>query len=412
MSNSSKFCISALNGKLSNFCGGQMKVIKINLLVCLGIIIFISGCSMSPKITATPSQGTVPLKVEFSAEKSKQGTSKIALYQWDFNSDGVIDAEGITATNTYEKVGDYDAKLILTDEKGKTASKTATINVTSRLITVVITSPVPNEDIGKSDVMVTGTVINPGGNKERITVNDSPGLIHNGQFIVNKVHLTEGENTISVNVIDDDGSTGTASVTVQGKAQKIVSISCDDITGVSPMETTFSVSVSGDYTPTVTCDKKPESGDCEWLSTPTNYKARLTGEGVYTFSAKVTDNLNNEYSDSISIAVQNSQAIDSTLRSEWDNMKTGLASGDIEKALKDFTLSSSTKEYGPIFTELKDQLPAIANRMAEIEPVYIKGSTAKYRIRRDQVIDGQIQTVTYYIYFVMDPYGNWWIDSF
>jgi len=411
MSNFSKFCIPAVVGQLSNFCGGQMKAIKINLLVCLGIIIFMSGCSMSPKITATPSKGTVPLKVEFSAEKSKQGLSKIAQYQWDFNSAGVIDAQGSTAGNTYEKVGDYKAKLILTDEKGKTASKTATINVTSRTITVMITSPVQNENIGKSDVLVTGTVSNTDGNKTKITVNNSPALLHDGHFIANKVPIAEGENTISVNVTDDDGSTGTASVTVQGKAQKIVSISCDDITGISPMEATFSVSVSGNYTPTVTCDKKPENGDYEWLSTPTDYKVRLTGEGIYTFSAKVTDSLNNEYSDSISIAVQNSQAIDSTLRSEWGNMKNGLASGDMEKALKDFT-PSSTKEYEPIFTDLKDQLPAIASRMADIEPVYIKGSTAKYRIRRDQVIDGQIQTVTYYIYFVMDPYGNWWIDSF
>lgn len=388
-----------------------MKKIWINVFLFSCIVLYISGCSPTPKITATPSKGTVPLTVEFSAEGSKAGSSKIIKYQWDFDSDNNIDAEGITATKIYDKVGNYDAKLTITNDKGKTASTTKTINVESRLINVSITSPVQNENIGKSDVMVLGTVSNPGGNKAKITVNNYTALLHDGQFIVNGIPLEEGENIITVNVSDDDGSAGTASVTVQGEADKLVSISCDDIIGVSPMEILLKVSVSGDYTPIVSCSRKPENGTAEWLSTSDGYKARLTGEGLYSFTAKVTDSQNKEHSDSISVVVQSKEAIDSTLKSKWGDMKNNLASGNVEDALKNFT-PSSTKEYGPIFTDLKDQLPAIAANMSGIEAVYIKGTMAKYRINRNQIIDGQTHSITYYIYFKMDPFGNWWIDSF
>ena len=39
------------------------------------------------------------------------------------------------------------------------------------------------------------------------------------------------------------------------------------------------------------------------------YSIRLTGEGIYTFTARTTD-ADNEYTDSISIIVQDKQKID------------------------------------------------------------------------------------------------------
>ncbi|MGQ0805505.1 MAG: Ig-like domain-containing protein [Actinomycetota bacterium] len=42
------------------------------------------------------------------------------LYQWDFESDGVIDATGIRTTHTYDTAGTYTATLSVTDSQGNT----------------------------------------------------------------------------------------------------------------------------------------------------------------------------------------------------------------------------------------------------------------------------------------------------
>ena len=69
-------------------------------------------------------------------------------------------------------------------------------------------------------------------------------------------------------------------------------------------------------------------------------------------------------------------------------------------------------DYKELFYILSDQLPDIAAGMENIEIVYINEKVAKYRIRKDEVIDGQNYRVTYYIHFIKDGYGLWFIDSF
>lgn len=50
--------------------------------------------------------------------------------------------------------------------------------------------------------------------------------------------------------------------------------------------------------------------------------------------------------------------------------------------------------------------------MEDIEAIYYRERVAKYRIKRDQFIGGVPKRITYYIYFVRDMYGNWYINGF
>ena len=83
---------------------------------------------------------------------------------------------------------------------------------------------------------------------------------------------------------------------------------------------------------------------------------------------------------------------------------------DVDGALEYFAVSSRNR-YRQIFTALQDSLPDKASSMEEIELVYSMGNVAKYRIGRDQLIDGVIQKITYYIHFAKDE-GIWFIDDF
>ena len=48
----------------------------------------------------------------------------------------------------------------------------------------------------------------------------------------------------------------------------------------------------------------------------------------------------------------------------------------------------------------------------DIQLIYVNDTVAKYRIRKDEMIDGENYRVTYYIHFVKNPQGLWSIDSF
>ena len=74
-------------------------------------------------------------------------------------------------------------------------------------------------------------------------------------------------------------------------------------------------------------------------------------------------------------------------------------------------ISDSQSKYRSAFTTLRDSISNIATKMQNIELVYAKGSVSKFRIRREQAIEGQNKTITYYIYFV-DRNGLWKIDAF
>lgn len=71
-------------------------------------------------------------KVNFdgSGSTSSPGSS-IAKYEWDFENDGIIDAEGEKASYTYTKEGVYSYRLRVTDSLGEWDEDTGIVNVSS-----------------------------------------------------------------------------------------------------------------------------------------------------------------------------------------------------------------------------------------------------------------------------------------
>jgi hypothetical protein len=133
--------------------------------------------------------------------------------------------------------------------------------------------------------------------------------------------------------------------------------------------------------------------------------------GVYYPTITLTDELGNTYSASIAIVVYDRNTIDALIKSKWNGMKQALVNGDIEGALEYFHEKSRAK-YREIFTLLQDEIGSVFSGFGDIELIYLKETMAKYRIRRYQTIEGQEKWVTYYIYFVKDPWGTWKIRSF
>ena len=87
----------------------------------MGALALLTGCFLlnSPPVasfTRSPSFGQSPLAVYFNATASADPDGTIATYDWSFG-DGTS-GMGKTTTHTYESLGTYAARLIVTDDRG------------------------------------------------------------------------------------------------------------------------------------------------------------------------------------------------------------------------------------------------------------------------------------------------------
>ncbi|GAA3620735.1 lectin [Nonomuraea rosea] len=81
------------------------------------------------------SSSQAPLTVAFDATSSRDAEPGALTYEWDFDGDGTFDATGAMAGHTYTELGQYAARLRVTDSGGRAG-------LTSLEITVGNTAPV------------------------------------------------------------------------------------------------------------------------------------------------------------------------------------------------------------------------------------------------------------------------------
>jgi len=82
-------------------------------------------------IEATPTVGEAPLRVEFDGSKSYDPDGEITSFAWDFTSDGLVDATGVTTTKVFNKPGDYVTTLTVIDNLRATATASVKIEAIS-----------------------------------------------------------------------------------------------------------------------------------------------------------------------------------------------------------------------------------------------------------------------------------------
>jgi PKD repeat protein/type 1 glutamine amidotransferase len=94
-------------------------------------------------VSATPTDGSAPLTVQFSSEGSRDPDPADSIrFAWDFDGDGTTDSIEPNPTFTYTTPGVYTARLTVTDSSGKTASANTTITVGNTSPRVEVTVPV------------------------------------------------------------------------------------------------------------------------------------------------------------------------------------------------------------------------------------------------------------------------------
>ncbi|NEE03512.1 carbohydrate-binding protein [Phytoactinopolyspora halotolerans] len=94
------------------------------------------------RISADPiSSSEAPLTVDFDGTGSRDPEGAQLTYDWDFDGDGSFDASGATVSHTYTELGQFDARLRVTDPSGKFGLTSAQITVGNVAPTVSLSAP-------------------------------------------------------------------------------------------------------------------------------------------------------------------------------------------------------------------------------------------------------------------------------
>jgi Glucodextranase, domain B len=284
------------------------------------------------------------------------------------------------------------------------------VNVPASL-EVVFDTPANNSTITGPSVQVTGAVINTTGAETGVLVNGVPATVNGSRFIANAVDLQQGTNTITAIATDINARTSSATRTVTAQIGNYIRVKPNIESGIAPLD--IALAVNGTFT--ISSSTLTYSGPVAVSllpgSIPTSYLVRLPAEGTYTLTVQTTGPDGLTYEDSANITVLPRIKLDNLFRSKWKTMKTALAVQNIPGALQ--VISSNTSQlYNDTFTALQSQLPQLVQNMQDIQFINAGGSSAKYRIRKNQNYGGQVLSITHYIYFSQDENGLWKIERF
>ncbi|MGX7827618.1 ThuA domain-containing protein [Actinokineospora sp. 24-640] len=94
------------------------------------------------KLAADKTSGPAPLTVSFDPAGTTDEDGPELTWAWDFDGDGTTDStEEGPVSHTYDTIGQYSARLSVTDPTGLTGSATVVVNVGNTAPTVTITAP-------------------------------------------------------------------------------------------------------------------------------------------------------------------------------------------------------------------------------------------------------------------------------
>jgi parallel beta-helix repeat protein len=307
------------------------------------------------------------------------------------------------------QVGRNIITVVATDGVGNTTTTEFAVvfRDPQAFISLEILSPSAGALLSSAEVMVHGTLTNATGQETGVTVNGIVALVYDGHFVANQVPLQEGENILTVLAVDSAGNTASAFMTLYREATGgYIRLTAETYAGFAPLETTVHIESPVPLIASTVSVTGPGTAEVVLGAWITEYVVRLSATGLYTVTAEVSDEDGNQYTHTLALQVLALPTLDTALRARWNGMKQALANQDTHTAANFFT--DETKElYREIFALLLPQLPQLVQEMQDIEMVWAADQTAQYRIRRQELYDGQPLTITHYIYFRVDSDGLW-----
>ena len=213
--------------------------------------------------------------------------SSIVKFEWDFENDGVIDAEGENTSYTYNQKGTQTCRLIVTDSIGVTSEDTCIVNILNRRPMAEFTFS-PSDPTIQDQVNITDTSSDPDGSITSWLWNFGDGATSRFK---NPSHTftQKGEWQITLKVTDNDRAEDsiTHKVTVIN-LQPAASFNCTP-NPQTDMDIQFTDNSVDPENKSLSWLWDFGDGNTSELQTPTH---KFANEGDYNVTLTVTDDEN------------------------------------------------------------------------------------------------------------------------
>ena len=199
----------------------------------------VGGCIITCDTTVSPTSGTAPLAVNFSASSTSTGCTSAVSYEWDFG-DGQTSTQQ-TTTHTYQSEGTYNYTLKAKADSTE-CTKNGTITVSSTPTCTLTCDAVANPINGTAPLLVNFT-----GSETHTNCSGTPQFLWNfgdGETSTSQSPTHTYQNPGSYNwsfsvTVDGKNCSKTGTVTVSSPTNQPV------ITSVSKMASPFRLRVIG-----------------------------------------------------------------------------------------------------------------------------------------------------------------------
>jgi len=241
--------------------------------------------------------------ISFNASDSYDPDGNITNYFWDFG-DGT-NTTGVTVDHVYVDDGVYTITLVVTDDDGKTASKSAVKTVSNRPPIALFTE---NPTIAFTDEIIhfdASSSNDPDGSVISYFWDFGDGTDATG-VTVNHAYEDDGVYTVTLTVTDDDGETASKSAVETVSNRPPIALFTDDATNAD-VDELIRFDASGSYDPDgIILNYFWDFGDGTNATMCVILGHAYTEDGDYTVTLTVTDDDGTSSSTSATMTVKGS----------------------------------------------------------------------------------------------------------
>lgn len=227
------------------------------------------------------------VKFDGSLSTASEGSS-IIKFEWDFENDGIIDAEGKNTSHIYNQKGTQTCKLIITDSIGMMSEDTCLVNVINRRPITKFTFAPSNPTI-QDNVNITDASSDPDGTITSWFWDFGDGTNSTSQN-PSHTYSQKGKWRIALTVTDDDGAKNSITQTVTViNLKPEASFECNTTNLQTEKEIQFTDNSTDPENKPVSWLWDFGDGNTSELQTPTH---KFATEGDYNVTLTVTDDEN------------------------------------------------------------------------------------------------------------------------
>ncbi len=270
----------------------------------------IANVKISADFEATPESGPAPLTVAFDASASSSPAGQITRYEWDFEGrNNFRDAEGVTAEWTFEREGDYEVSLRVTDNTGQESeitTKTITVAGDNAPQAVIeIPSDTGEYYVNRNITFLGEKSSSPNGDVTKYEWDFGDNTAKANTRTATHIYEQTGTYEVILKITDEDGNTAESSQKIEIETQEsgpiavidsVPAVDGDDtsIGGVAAFEVSFSASGSQDPDNNIVEYKWDFDGDGVSDAAGETTKYVYQQAGVYNATLTVIDSADNE----------------------------------------------------------------------------------------------------------------------